>query len=141
MTDEQNERATSHTPLGAALIYAQRRIEALDSECQRLRTVLQYIADLAYVDHQSGNQNYEYLQGIADSALRINAQTEKLVEGAPHYATLQAGVALYEALRRNRIGWENALDLDLLPERHRPAAQALIDEAETVLKQWREVAQ
>lgn len=110
-------------------------------EVKRLRSVLRYITELAYVDHQSGNQNYEYLQGIADSALRINAQTEKLVEGAPHYATLQAGVALYEALRRNRIGWENALDLDLLPERHRPAAQALIDEAETVLKQWREVAQ
>ena len=69
MTDEQNERAASHTPLGAALIYAQRRIEALDSECQRLRTVLQYIADLAYVDHQSGNQNFEYLQEIARAAL------------------------------------------------------------------------
>lgn len=67
MTDE-HERATSHTPLGAALIYAQRRIEALDSECQRLRTVLQYIADLAYVDHQSGNQNFEYLQEIARAA-------------------------------------------------------------------------
>ena len=113
----------------------------LATEVKRLRNVLRHITELAYVDHQSGNQNYEYLQGIADSALRINAQTEKLVDGAPHYATLQAGVALYEALRRNRIGWENVIDLGLLPERHRPAAQALIDEADTVLKQWREVAQ
>lgn len=64
---------------------------------------------------------------------------ENSVEGAPHYAMLQVSVALYDALRRNRIGWENAIDLDLLPERHRPAAQALIDEADTILKQWREV--
>lgn len=45
-------------------------------EVKRLRNVLRYITELAYVDHQSGNQNYEYLQGIADSALRINAHTE-----------------------------------------------------------------
>ena len=45
-------------------------------EVKRLRYVLRYITELAYVDHQSGNQNYEYLQGIADSALRINAHTD-----------------------------------------------------------------
>ena len=45
-------------------------------EVKRLRNVLRYITELAYVDHQSGNQNYEYLQGIADSALRINAHTD-----------------------------------------------------------------
>ena len=48
------------------------RIDTLDSECQRLRTVLQYIADLAYVDQQSGNQNFEYLQEIARTALQEN---------------------------------------------------------------------
>ena len=82
-------------------------------------------------------------EDVATPSARITGDKdrENPVEGAPHYATLQAGVALYEALRRNRIGWENAIDLDLLPERHRPAAQALIDEADTVLKQWREVAQ
>lgn len=80
----------------------------------------------------------------ADPSARITGDKdrENPVEGAPHYATLQAGVALYEALRRNRIGWENVIDLDWLPSpRIPPATQALIDEAETVLKQWREVAQ
>jgi len=36
----------------------------------RLRTVLQYIADAAYVDHQSGNQNFEALQSIARDGLQ-----------------------------------------------------------------------
>lgn len=45
-------------------------------EVKRLRNVLRYITELGYADGQSGNQNYEYLQSIADSALRINAHTE-----------------------------------------------------------------
>ena len=40
MTDDQNERASPHTPLGAALIYAQKRIEALEAENARLREAL-----------------------------------------------------------------------------------------------------
>ena len=39
------------------------------NEVQRLRTVLQWIADVAYVDHQSGNENFEYLQSVARDAL------------------------------------------------------------------------
>lgn len=38
-------------------------------ECHRLRGVLRWIADTAYVDHQSGNQNFEYLQSVARDAL------------------------------------------------------------------------
>lgn len=45
----------------------------LAAECYRLRTVLQYIADVAYVDHQSGNANFEYLQGIARDGLSKGA--------------------------------------------------------------------
>lgn len=39
------------------------------NEVERLRTVLQWIADTAYVDHQSGNENFEHLQCIARDAL------------------------------------------------------------------------
>ena len=39
------------------------------NEVNRLRTVLQWIADVAYVDHQSGNENFEYLQTVARDAL------------------------------------------------------------------------
>lgn len=45
-------------------------IERLTAENGRLRTVLQYIADAAYVDHQSGNENFEHLQSIARDALK-----------------------------------------------------------------------
>lgn len=79
------------------------------------------------------------VEGTPSARITGDKDRENSVEGAPHYAMLQVSVALYDALRRNRIGWENAIDLDLLPERHRPAAQALIDEADTILKQWREV--
>lgn len=40
------------------------------NEVERLRTVLQYIADAAYVHHQGGNENFEYLQGIARDGLK-----------------------------------------------------------------------
>jgi len=39
------------------------------NEVERLRTVLQWIADTAYVHHQSGNENFEHLQSIARDAL------------------------------------------------------------------------
>jgi hypothetical protein len=39
------------------------------NEVERLRAVLQWIADTAYVDHQSGNENFEHLQCIARDAL------------------------------------------------------------------------
>lgn len=38
-------------------------------ECHRLRAVLRWIAETGYVDHQSGNQNFEHLQSIARDAL------------------------------------------------------------------------
>lgn len=38
-------------------------------ECHRLRSVLRRIEDTGYVDHQSGNQNFEHLQSIARDAL------------------------------------------------------------------------
>ena len=34
---------------------------------------LAYIADAGYVDHQSGDANFEYLQGIACDALALAA--------------------------------------------------------------------
>ena len=46
---------------------------ALTTLAHELRSVLQYIADVAYVDHQSGNANFEYLQGIARSGLSRGA--------------------------------------------------------------------
>lgn len=45
-------------------------IRAAAIEAHRLRLVLRYIADAAYVDHQSGNENFEYLQRIARDGLR-----------------------------------------------------------------------
>lgn len=65
--DKGRENPAEGAPYGEGLIG---RIDALTIECQRLRTALQYIADLAYVDHQSGNQNFECLQGIARDAIR-----------------------------------------------------------------------
>jgi len=44
-------------------------IERLTADNARLRTVLHWIADIAYVDHQSGNENFEHLQSIARDAL------------------------------------------------------------------------
>ena len=41
-----------------------------DPENNRLRTVLQWIADAGYVNHQSGNENFEYLQSVARDALK-----------------------------------------------------------------------
>lgn len=38
-------------------------------ECHRLRAALRWLADTAYIDHQSGNQNFEHLQSIARDAL------------------------------------------------------------------------
>ena len=64
--DKGRENPAEGAPYGEGLIG---RIDALSNECQRLRTALQYIADLAYVDHQSGNQNFECLQGVARDAL------------------------------------------------------------------------
>lgn len=43
------------------------------TENQRLRTALQWIADAAYVDHVSGNDNFEYLQQCAEGALKANS--------------------------------------------------------------------
>ena len=42
-------------------------------EIERLRTVLRRIADAAYVDHQSGNENFQYLQTVAEDALQVHA--------------------------------------------------------------------
>lgn len=43
------------------------------TENQRLRTALQWIADATYVDHVSGNDNFEYLQQCAECALKANS--------------------------------------------------------------------
>lgn len=51
---------------GAPLEAINRRLAI---ECHRLRSVLRWIADTAYVDQQSGNQNFEHLQSIARDAL------------------------------------------------------------------------
>ena len=51
--------------------------DALDfggHETERLRTVLRYIADVGYVNHKSGNENFEYLQRIARDGLRAKPE-------------------------------------------------------------------
>jgi len=54
-----------------------------------------------------------------------------------HTATIRlAGCRLQSALRRSRIGWENVIDLDMLPERHRPAANELIEDAAAAIAEW-----
>lgn len=55
-------------------------------ENRRLRTALQWIADASYVDHVSGNGNFEYLQQCAEGALKANspealAQIERTEDG------------------------------------------------------------
>lgn len=42
---------------------------------------------------------------------------------------------LVKALRRNLEGWENAIELGLIPERHRNTAQILAAEARAALSQ------
>lgn len=42
-------------------------------ENRRLRTALQWIADAAYANHVSGNDNFEYLQQCAEGALKANS--------------------------------------------------------------------
>ena len=44
-----------------------------ENPVERLRTVLRWIADAAYVDHQSGNENFQYLQTVAEDALQVHA--------------------------------------------------------------------
>ena len=39
------------------------------NEETHLRAALEWIADAGYVDHQSGNANFEYLQSVARDAL------------------------------------------------------------------------
>lgn len=39
------------------------------TEIERLRDAIRWIADAGYVDHQSGNANFEYLQSVARGAL------------------------------------------------------------------------
>ena len=62
ITGDKDRSVQSRAPTQSAL-------SILAIECNRLRDVLRYIADAAYVDHQSGNQNYEYLQSVARDGL------------------------------------------------------------------------
>ena len=71
--DKDRENPVEGAPYGEGLIG---RIDELESklrataiEAHRLRSCLRYIADVAYVDHHSGNANFEYLQRLAQSAL------------------------------------------------------------------------
>jgi hypothetical protein len=43
---------------------------------------------------------------------------------------------LVEALRRSTEGWQNAVELGLIPERHRNTAQILADEGRNALAAW-----
>lgn len=60
--DKDRENPVEGAPLEATT-------RQLAIECHRLRSVLRRIADAGYVDHQSGNQNFEHLQSIARDAL------------------------------------------------------------------------
>ena len=54
-----------------------RPLATLAHECHRLRAVLRYIESAAYVDHKSGNANFEYLQSIARDGLARKALGEQ----------------------------------------------------------------
>lgn len=45
---------------------------------------------------------------------------------------------LIEALRDNKQGWDNALELGLIPPQHRDTAQRLSDRAKAALAKWGE---
>lgn len=62
ITGDKDRSVQSRAPNRSAL-------SILAIECNRLRGVLRYIADVAYVDHQSGNQNFEHLQSVARDGL------------------------------------------------------------------------
>ena len=81
--DKDRENPVEGAPYGEGLIG---RIDELESklrataiEAHRLRACLRYIESAGYVDHQSGNANFEYLQGLARSALD-DAHTARATE-------------------------------------------------------------
>ena len=63
-----SDRTVRENPVEGA--HRKQAIATLAFECHRLRGVLRYIAEVGYVDQQSGNQNFEYLQEIARAALQ-----------------------------------------------------------------------
>lgn len=69
------------------------------------------------------------IQAAADRIARLP------LPGDPLAAALRLDKikAVVEALRRSREGWGNAIELDLIPERHRTTAEILRDEAHAAL--------
>ena len=61
---------------------------------------------------------------IIDEALKIGAFTQAELNFARAIANLRV---VREALRHNRQGWENALELGLIPERHTQTAHDLVN--------------
>ena len=67
------------------------------------------------------------------SALPISTATGNLLDEV-RAVLAEAGVAeLVEALRRSREGWENAVDLGIIPKQHRITAMILADVARAAL--------
>ena len=71
--DKDRENPVEGAPYGEGLIGRiddlEAKLRATAIEAHRMRSCLQYIEGVGYVDHQSGNANFEYLQGLARSAL------------------------------------------------------------------------
>lgn len=81
--DKDRENPVEGAPYGEGLIGRiddlEAKLRATAIEAHRMRSCLQYIADVAYVDHHSGNANFEYLQRLARSALD-DAHTARATE-------------------------------------------------------------
>ena len=81
--DKDRENPVEGAPYGEGLIGRiddlEAKLRATAIEAHRLRSCLRYIEGAGYADHQSGNANFEHLQGLARSALD-DAHTARATE-------------------------------------------------------------
>ena len=107
-------------------------------------------AMVEHLDRYSVNTRDEYLHELTGrAAALIERQAAEIAEqcrvngmGSEREAALMGKVArleaevemLREALIRQCEGWENALELRLIPDRHEPTARILADAARAALE-------
>lgn len=67
--DKDRENPVEGAQLARRILILTEANRHIAIECIGLRDCLRHIADAGYVDHQSGNQNFEYLQSLAREKL------------------------------------------------------------------------
>lgn len=75
ITGDKDRSVQSRAPTQRIIILTEANRQ-LAIECHRLRGVLHWIAEAAYMDHHSGNQNVEYLQSVARDGLAQGMSAE-----------------------------------------------------------------